>query len=264
MALLCAILLFCLPCACLAQANTVREMLRTRMEQIRLTGEFQIGKDMISAVRVIPEFYENRDFEQAWTERHKIENLLKSVRGIQADGLYPWDYHLEEIERLVAETAEGGAGPQTSADLDMLLTDALLRLAYHMLFGKVDPERLDPNWNLSADIEGLKPADGLEKALGSTNLYTFVEEFKPQHPFYLRLKDALASYRAIADMGGWPDIPQGSALNKGEKDERIPILKKRLYLTGDLEDAGDNSSLLFDAGLEQAVKRFQTRHGLSA
>jgi murein L,D-transpeptidase YcbB/YkuD len=146
----------------------------------------------------------------------------------------------------------------------MLLTDAILRLAYHLLFGKVDPERLDPNWNLSAEIDGLEPAAGLERALGSPNLFTFIEEFKPQHRFYQRLKDALASYRGIADMGGWREIPPGKVLKKGEKDERVPALKERLYVTGDLEDLGNKTSLLFDGALEKAVMRFQERHGLSA
>ncbi|MFC1800183.1 murein L,D-transpeptidase [Candidatus Eisenbacteria bacterium] len=264
-ALLCAFLLFCLLPAGLAQATEVQDVLRIRVEQIRRSGEFQIGEDFISAVIVLPEFYENRDFEPAWTERHKVENLLKAIRGIQADGLYPWDYHLEGIERLLAEEADGGGGESyISADLDMLLTDAILRLAYHMLFGKVDPERLDPNWNLSGEIDGLEPAAGLEKALGSTNLYTFIEEFKPDQHFYLRLKDALASYRGIADMGGWGEVPLGKVLKKSEKDERVPILKERLYLTGDLEDIGNDTSLLFGADLEEAVMRFQTRHGLSA
>jgi len=257
--------LVCLAAAAQAQSTDVRDILRTRVEQIRQSGEFQIGEDFISAVVVLPEFYENRDFEPAWTERHKVQNLLKAIRGIQADGLYPWDYHLAEIERLLVERADGEGGDTHSlADLDMLLTDAILRLAYHMLFGKVDPEGLDPNWNLSAEIDGLEPAAGLEKALGSPNLYNFIEEFKPDQRLYLRLKDALVSYLGIADMGGWREVPLGKVLKKGEKDERIQALRKRLYPTGDLEDLGNERSDLFDGDIEEAVNRFQVRHGLSA
>ena len=39
--------------------------------------------------------------------------------------------------------------PAMLADFDILLTDALVRLSYHLMFGKVDPERLDPSWNMS-------------------------------------------------------------------------------------------------------------------
>ncbi len=256
--------LFSFAPAAVAGDEDVRDILRNRVEQIRQTGDFQIGEDLISAVVVIPEFYENRDFEPAWTERYKVENLLKAIRSIRADGLYPWDYHLAEIERLLAEEADAGnGGPEIVADLDMLLTDGILRLAYHMLFGKVDPEELDPNWNLSADIAGLEPAAGLEAALASPNLYDFIEDFKPQHPFYLKLRDALASYLAIADMGGWAEIPAGKVLRKGERDVRVAALRRRAYVTGDLKEIGDEASTLFDSDLETAVRRFQARHGLS-
>jgi murein L,D-transpeptidase YcbB/YkuD len=249
----------------LAEEASVQDILRIRIEQIRTTGAFQIGDDYISAIRVLPEFYERRDFVPAWTEPDDVDDLLRAIRDTEADGLYPWDYHLAEIERLLAERADSKHGePRLAADIDMLLTDAILRVAYHLLFGKVDPEELNPSWNMYADIDGLDPAIGLEEALASPSLYDFIEEFKPQQPFYRRLKDALASYRFIADAGGWESVPMGKVLKKGTEDERVPALRSLLYTTGDLEDSGSGTSTLFDTELEEAVKRLQERHGLTA
>ena len=38
--------------------------------------------------------------------------------------------------------------PQQIAARDILATDALIRLCHHLHFGKVDPVRLDPAWNI--------------------------------------------------------------------------------------------------------------------
>jgi len=69
-------------------------------------------------------------------------------------------------------------------------------------------------------------------------------------------------YREIAAKGGWPMVPHGSKMQKGDRSERILALSGRLIATGDLDRRFRNSEGLFDDALEQAVRRFQQRHGL--
>jgi murein L,D-transpeptidase YcbB/YkuD len=78
------------------------------------------------------------------------------------------------------------------------------------------------------------------------------------------MRTALATYRAIKAMGGWPLIPSGPSLKVGMHDERIPALRRRLSLTGDLAPSSVDRSQLFDSALVEAVKTFQRRHGLAA
>ena len=47
--------------------------------------------------------------------------------------------------------------PESLANFDILATDALARIIYHSVFGKVDPESLDPHWNLTFQLEGIQP-----------------------------------------------------------------------------------------------------------
>jgi len=80
---------------------------------------------------------------------------------------------------------------------------------------------------------------------------------------YQRLKTALASYRAIAERGGWPAVPAGETLKPGAEDPRLPVLRQRLLAEGDLATDAPVEVTYADS-LVAAVERFQTRHGLTA
>jgi murein L,D-transpeptidase YcbB/YkuD len=73
----------------------------------------------------------------------------------------------------------------------------------------------------------------------------------------------LARYRAIAARGGWPQIPADVLLRRGVRDTQVAALRRRLLASGDLLSESDGEGLLFDAGVERAVKTFQQRHGLA-
>jgi murein L,D-transpeptidase YcbB/YkuD len=77
-------------------------------------------------------------------------------------------------------------------------------------------------------------ADAIQRALDSESLYRAIDDEKPKHAFYTALKAALAMHRAIKAAGGWPRIPSGPPLKLGMHDERVPTLRRRLSLTGDL------------------------------
>lgn len=79
---------------------------------------------------------------------------------------------------------------------------------------------------------------------------------------YEKLQQALLDYSKIASDGGWPSVPHGKLLKKGDQNERVALLKKRLMITGDLtnEEMGDPD--VFDEALHNATVRFQRRHGL--
>jgi murein L,D-transpeptidase YcbB/YkuD len=253
--------------ASIAAADTDRtqEIIRERIEQHRLVKSLKIGDASVASSIVLPDFYERRGFKPAWVKHTSIEDLFRAIRESEADGLDPRDYHLVALERLRRSIeASPMPVPAMLADFDILLTDALVRLSYHLMFGKVDPERLDPSWNMSRDLNGLEPAVTIQQALDSEALYQAIEREKPTHAYYTQMRTALATYRAIKAMGGWPLIPSGPSLKVGMHDERIPALRRRLSLTGDLAPSSVDRSQLFDSALVEAVKTFQRRHGLAA
>ncbi len=51
---------------------------------------------------------------------------------------------------------------------------------------------------------------------------------------YDTLLSILARYRDIAGAGGWQAILAGGKIEPGDRDSRIPAIRKRLLITGDL------------------------------
>jgi L,D-transpeptidase YcbB len=248
-----------------AQMDHTHEIIRDKIEQLRLLKTLKIGEASVASTIVLPDFYERREFRPAWNKRSSVDDLFRAIRDSAADGLDPQDYHLTTLERLHHALDENHTPmPATRADFDILLTDAVVRLGYHLMFGKVDPERLDPSWNMSRDINGFEPAVVIQRALDSEALYQAIDDEKPTHAFYSDLKAALAQYRAIKTIGGWSRIPAGPPLKLGMHDNRIPTLRRRLIATGDLASRSSDSSSSYDTELVEAVKIFQRRHGLTA
>jgi len=248
------------------QALPAPEAIQARVEQLREIGALQIGAGQIAAVQLIPEFYQRRGYQPAWSDPRDVAALIKLVEHTPDHGLDPEDYHLNEIEGLRRTIAEAGTPQaQDAADLDLLLTDSVVRLAFHAKFGKVDPASLDSDWNFARSLNGKDPVATLQRVLDTHSIGEFFARAYAEPYFYTRLREALAAYRAIDAAGGWPSVPQGETLQLGDQGDSIRVLRERLQVTGDLSSghrAGDPA--MFDVDLAAGVEAFQRRHGLDA
>lgn len=237
------------------------EALRLRVEQLRAGREVRVDDARIAARRLIPEFYERRAFRGAWDRTGRAEALLGAIEASRDHGLDPADYHVEAVRRVVA------AGPARDAvaraNRELVLSDALVRLAYHLRFGKVNPRELYPDWNFTRALDGIDPAGAMEAAIAAPDLRAAIEAYAPQLPQYKALQAGLAQHRAIALRGGWPAVTPGPALKPGMRDARVAALRQRLAASGDLPADAAAEPSDFDGALEEAVKRFQARHGLA-
>ncbi|MBI2752113.1 MAG: L,D-transpeptidase family protein [Betaproteobacteria bacterium] len=234
-----------------------------RSEQLRAGRDVIVDGARIAARRLIPEFYEHRGFRPAWTRREQATALLASIGASRGHGLDPADYHAAALRRLLADTTTG-AHALSDADRELLLTDALIRLAYHLHFGKADPRELYSGWTFTRSLGAIDPVQALEETLAAPRLDEAVERFAPQLPAYRHLQQALARLRAIEAAGGWPQLRTGHALKPGMLDPCVKALRDRLVASGDLAPAAGTEAARFDAALEAAVRRFQGRHGLDA
>ncbi len=245
------------------EMDPASELLQERVGEIVTGEQVHLVAGMIAAVHLIPELYERRAFRRAWTNPERVDELIGMVERSYEHGLDPEDYHLAEIRRLrAAIAADPTPDPELLADLDILLTDSLTRLGYHLYFGKVNPEDLDSNWNLSREFGGRDPVEVIQGAIDSESLPAYVAAFLPNHPVYLALKATLAEYHEIGEQGGWPEVPEGPTLKPGMEDPRVAVLRRRLRAEGDFEGADPANPNVFDAALEQAVTRFQDEHRL--
>ncbi len=85
----------------------------------------------------------------------------------------------------------------------------------------------------------------------------------PSHPQYTRLRDALRRYREIQEQGGWPMLPASLTLKPGQESDQVPLLAKRLSITGDYTGSVGDGDTVYTPALQEAVKRFQRRHGVA-
>ena len=89
---------------------------------------------------------------------------------------------------------------------------------------------------------------------------TVNKNFADLNESYRLLKVPLQKYTAIETNGGWPIIVAGlKKYSAGSSDPSIVLIKKRLQITGDL--SGNDTTQLFNAELENAIKAYQLNHG---
>jgi len=108
------------------------------------------------------------------------------------------------------------------------------------------------------------PAIVAEKALFTHDLAKQLDRLTPSQYHYRALQKELIKYMQIKENGGWQKVALStSKLKPHHKDKGIITLKKRLKATGDYQDVIDED-IVYNDELIDAVKRFQTRHGLRA
>ena len=249
----------------------VAERIRTRIEAACVVTDFRVNCEPVYASVALPGFYVRRLYRPAWSDKggptRLVDDLVGALRRADLEGLRPTDYHLAAVETMLAAIhADLQKGlvivPDRCAELDLLLTDAFLAYGSHLLAGRVNPETLNQEWvanRRSADF-----ATMLENALTSGDIAGKLATLEPPQPGFRRLREALVYYRELALKGGWPTIPDGPTLKRGDHGSSVKVLRERLSLGGDLGAATGEDTELFDEALEQALKRFQWRHGLTA
>jgi murein L,D-transpeptidase YcbB/YkuD len=260
-----AVALGCLLWQAGAVGQEAADLIRTHVEELLVGGRLDVLGQPIASRELLPRIYENREFAPAWTTLRQIDGLLEMIDESYREGLDPNDYHaaaLKTVRASMTDVAE--LDPSERAALDVLLTDSIIRLGYHLRFGKVDANALDSNWNSSHPLLVEDAAVTIQEAIDSPSLPEFAARLIPRVFLYDRFKTALAEYRAIEANGGWPSVPAGATLRPGGTDERVGALAARLAVTGDLPASTAAQGTLYDETLVAAVRGFQARHGIAA
>lgn len=252
-------------------------------DQHRLLAELPLNYPATLA-----QLYAGSDYQPLWLDDDELSSagqlLWQSLLETSADEAYPYAYHVS----LISQHRE--AAEHTSAALhalDLLLTDAFI--AY---YDDVFSTRLYPTTMVGhRQTAPTRPASGrsahhdsivvlLSHIQTPDALTRLLREMLPDHPDYLRLRQALHHYQGLAAAGLWQPLPSGPTLERGMQGPEIGHLRQLLILYGDhpappsgllsqwLHDAPADAQRLadntFDAELETSVKRFQQRHGQTA
>ncbi|HLV78538.1 MAG TPA: L,D-transpeptidase family protein [Marinobacter sp.] len=246
----------------LTQKASGADRIIERIEALRAGDPVMVLGAPLHSREALVEFYQGRNYEPAWESAGAREELLAAIRDAASDGLIPADYHYGSL----SEHALGEAlpeSPEIRTDVDLLLSDAFLLLASHLRHGKLDPESRAPRWQ-SFDEHNDTLAE-LHTALLYNQVHARLERQKPSAPEYRKL---VQLRKRISDLSGelWLPIGPGPAIRPGDADPRLPEIRRRLQLLGDLPEPSGGTpepgTDHYNDALLQAIPEFQARHGL--
>jgi murein L,D-transpeptidase YcbB/YkuD len=215
--------------------------------------------------------YEKRNFEPAWIDdgapRRQMDALIRAVHAAGDEGLDPELYSASMIEARKKEASKGfltkqGFKPQEAVAMDVWLTWLYMKYASDLADGISDLAHADPRWQIKP--EAFDALAHLEGALRDNRIEESLRSLIPNHPEYAALKKTLAAYREQAAKGGWPQVPSSLKLKQGQSSPLVSLVARRLAASGDYSGTvpSDGQPAAYSAELEEAVKRFQRRHGL--
>ena len=225
---------------------------------------------------IVKRLYEKNGYKPLWVGAVNTERQAQLIRALNSS-FYNYKNKpmgRKKIKHLFFLLDNNEISSAKKADvyarLDMMLSNSYVSLVRFIVQGDVD-------WNLlkrkmaalkaSDDIQakweitprGFPSEEGLYNAVASGNIKSYLNSLIPMERRYKNLVQMLNDYRRMAK---FPKIAYTNDILKlGERDKRIPGIKKRLQISGDLpRNAPLNKN--FDGQLQQAVLTYQRRYNL--
>lgn len=211
----------------------------------------------IANSKSIQTFYTEREGKFLWVDGDELSNdaedIIKDIGQSWKHGLNPVNYFYPQL----SEYAKNGAPKGREIEIEILVTDAIIRYAQDLSGMRLSPKILEEdNRSWSRGVDGYS----LLTILAETNDKSeFIQKLLPQSETYKRLSKELVTI--AEDLAKTPD--------KNIKKPKYPgVLKPGmthpaiLTIRQKLGDKG--TSQIYDEKLKIDVQDFQLRHGLAA
>jgi len=259
-----AALFVCLvvPSSAHAQSSSLTELVRERLVSMDSGGEVTIMRDIVLPdAETLRRFYAGRGYAPAWIGDSGLTPFATELAAVldtaTRHGLSPLRYR----SRLIKDVMELPLGSYTAArqaEIELLFSGAWLAYAGDLLYGRArDIELKDSSFNVHEDID---IAAAARAALAEQDPRGLIRGVSPQSRAYSRLRTALSRLRSLAAVEERFRLPE-ETLRPGDEHAGVATLRRRLVFLEDLEPGHDGGNV-FGEALVDAVKRFQSRHGL--
>jgi len=227
-----------------------------------------IGCFILSAAQALPnpsqdprvqKVYENITGQLIWINNGTLstcaKTLIEALSHAEDEGLWGTDYApiVDMLTKVDLNTPDG----QKNAD-ELLTLGALYYIA-DMKGERLNPHLADKTIYVKQVV--VDEVELLKSYKMAQDNCAWVQLLAAQTPEYQRLKELLSEYRTKQAQGGWPQLPKGTKLEKGDKGPNVEILKTQLKAQNALSSTSEGSDA-FDQALEDVLKRYQELHGL--
>ncbi len=255
---------------CMAGREDISKALKEYLDAAKRPQTFWIGCEPVYIGKALMVFYSRRAYEPVWVSddgpAEAAGVLVAALGKAEQHGLSSFDYHyacLSEWLKTPLSDRSASTRARELAGLEIVLSDAFVNFGNHLTNGKVDPVTIYPQW-----LTEKKKSEVFEFLAGirtGRDVQDALEALGPGSHDYLFAMAEARRLQEVISLGGWPVIPQGKTLRKGDRSARVILLRKRLFLDGFLPGTGmeNDQASLFDLDLEKAVVQFQSRRGLS-
>src|ERR1700722_5193128 len=197
---------------------------------------------------IVDAFYSGRDYAPLWITDGKLNERGKAVIAylghVEQDGLDPADYPVPNFSAL--------SEPGDLAEAELKLDMTIITYAHHASTGRVHWSRVSSD--IYYPVTAPEPADVLAAMVEAKDMAKALDAYEPRTPGYLALKAKLAEIRAGKMEAKKSPVANGPAPKVGASDDRVPLLRERLNVSGD--------GTTFDKPLADGVKKYQQEHKL--
>lgn len=208
-------------------------------------------------------YYRSSNMRSLWPDPNNRDEIISVLENSWQEGLEPTDFHIDDIKRRI----ESGTA-RDLAEADILITASVLNYLAQMQTRNNGGTSANPS-TFMMDLSDSGTLIDLPSLMANANPAQTLRDLGGTYGnVSIGLQEAMEQYRQIRTDGGWPQIPSGGILRAGDNDERTPIIRERLEITGDLAATGGSSETespyVFDNNLVAALMHFQARNGLNA
>jgi murein L,D-transpeptidase YcbB/YkuD len=196
-------------------------------------------------------FYERRDAEPLWVGptgfNDRARALVAEFGRADSFGLNPADFALPSLDA-------PNPSKQDLANAEIALDVAVLKYARQAKGGRVDPTTV--NHQLYEHPAVPEPGAVLPDIATTSDPSAYLRSLHPTHPQFVALREKLNALQASKSERSANRMPDGPVLRKGDTNDQVPLLRKRLGVA----NASDKH---FDEALDTAVRDFQRQNGLT-
>ncbi len=198
--------------------------------------------------------YKKFDNFEIWVDETNRKQLIDVIKKVDQEGLNPLTYKLTRIDSL--ESVRNDLKDQELLKYDVLLTETFEKLVNHFSNGFVDPSLIYCNWDIYK--RPTRVSELLYESINENDIPSILK-LLPNNTIYKSLKNALSELNKL-EMIKFDSI---KLKKKFQLKDTLTVkkIKEKLLYWGDLSN-NSNINGKYDTVTRNAIKRFQTRHGL--